>query len=234
MSQLNPNERSATQELANRVSRQSADYAMTIDLIGRMAGALSEEQIVQQVLEVVTMLFAPVQAVLATVENGDIRHIRGYPANDDSQRDAMQGALAREREAEWIEEESGFLVRIVHRDQTLGILQAAGVAAPEYKQDYLNIALLIAKVCGLAISNARIYQALGDTVDELETESDKAKAVERNLRYLSTHDVLTGLYNRTFFGEELARLGRSRHSSDYMEAVVVGNGVISTRVSSAR
>jgi len=36
------------------------------------------------------------------------------------------------------------------------------------------------------------------------------KQIEDQLRYQSTHDVLTGLYNRTFFEEELARLERSR------------------------
>jgi len=36
------------------------------------------------------------------------------------------------------------------------------------------------------------------------------KRVEEELRYLSTHDTLTGLYNRAFFEEELARLERGR------------------------
>jgi diguanylate cyclase (GGDEF)-like protein/PAS domain S-box-containing protein len=36
------------------------------------------------------------------------------------------------------------------------------------------------------------------------------KRAEEKLRYLSTHDILTGLYNRAFFEEELARLERSR------------------------
>src|SRR5512138_432575 len=36
------------------------------------------------------------------------------------------------------------------------------------------------------------------------------KAVEDKLRYMSTHDALTGLYNRAYFDEELARLERGR------------------------
>jgi diguanylate cyclase (GGDEF)-like protein/PAS domain S-box-containing protein len=36
------------------------------------------------------------------------------------------------------------------------------------------------------------------------------KQAEERMRYLTTHDVLTGLYNRGFFEEELDRLGRSR------------------------
>jgi diguanylate cyclase (GGDEF)-like protein len=204
------NEQRATLALANRASRQSADYAMAFDLIGRMAGIMSEDKVVEQVLELAAMLFAPEQALFATVEDGAVQFLQGFPAHDAAERAALQAALAAEGEAEWIEAERGFRVRCVHRDQTLGILHVVGFAFPEYKQDYLNIALVIAKVCGLAISNARIYQALGATVGELETEIDKTKVVERHLRHLSTHDFLTGLYNRTFFEEELARLGRSR------------------------
>jgi diguanylate cyclase (GGDEF)-like protein len=36
------------------------------------------------------------------------------------------------------------------------------------------------------------------------------KRAEDYLKYLGTHDVLTGLYNRAYFAEELARLGRGR------------------------
>lgn len=41
-------------------------------------------------------------------------------------------------------------------------------------------------------------------------DNTERKLVEEKLRYLSTHDILTGLYNRTFFDEELARLERGR------------------------
>lgn len=37
------------------------------------------------------------------------------------------------------------------------------------------------------------------------------KEVEEKLRYMSTHDALTGLYNRAYFELELQRLARSRH-----------------------
>ncbi len=37
------------------------------------------------------------------------------------------------------------------------------------------------------------------------------KELEEHLRYLGTHDRLTGLYNRQFFDEEMTRLARGRH-----------------------
>ncbi|OPY59356.1 MAG: Cyclic di-GMP phosphodiesterase response regulator RpfG [Pelotomaculum sp. PtaU1.Bin035] len=37
------------------------------------------------------------------------------------------------------------------------------------------------------------------------------KRIEKQLKYLSFHDTLTGLYNRAFFEEEMLRLGDERH-----------------------
>jgi diguanylate cyclase (GGDEF)-like protein/PAS domain S-box-containing protein len=44
----------------------------------------------------------------------------------------------------------------------------------------------------------------------ISKEITERKRMEQELRYLSTHDILTGLYNRNFFDSELARLQLSR------------------------
>jgi len=44
----------------------------------------------------------------------------------------------------------------------------------------------------------------------ISKEITERKRMEQELRYLSTHDILTGLYNRNFFESEIARLQLSR------------------------
>ena len=46
---------------------------------------------------------------------------------------------------------------------------------------------------------------------EVVRDVTERKRTEERLRYMSSHDILTGLYNRFYFEQELARLERSRH-----------------------
>jgi predicted signal transduction protein with EAL and GGDEF domain len=47
-------------------------------------------------------------------------------------------------------------------------------------------------------------------VAEVNVDITERKRMEEKLLYLSTHDVLTGLYNRTYFDEEMVKLERGR------------------------
>ncbi len=59
--------------------------------------------------------------------------------------------------------------------------------------------------------NARIIRYEGqEAVMSMARDITERKCYEDQLKYLSLHDQLTGLYNRTFFEEELRRLNNSR------------------------
>lgn len=65
-----------------------------------------------------------------------------------------------------------------------------------------------------------IVHLLSDLVNDVEGNPEAVvttceditaqKEMEERLRYMSTHDGLTGLYNRAFFDEELSRLAKGR------------------------
>lgn len=55
-----------------------------------------------------------------------------------------------------------------------------------------------------------IQTSKGIMLASLSRDITERKKAEDRLLYLSTHDTLTGLYNRSFFEAELARMGRGR------------------------
>jgi len=57
-----------------------------------------------------------------------------------------------------------------------------------------------------------VYDQKGNLLGAVQCIRDigERKKMEEELRYLSTHDALTGVYNRAYFEEELQRLGKGR------------------------
>ena len=60
------------------------------------------------------------------------------------------------------------------------------------------------------ISGGAIYYAGQKVNQAIIRDMSERKQADEKLRYLSTHDTLTGLYNRAFFEAEIKRLERGR------------------------
>lgn len=71
------------------------------------------------------------------------------------------------------------------------------------------------KICPLRNADGEIISILKICQDITDR-----KKYEENLRYLSTHDQLTGLYNRLFFDEEMKRIASSR---DFPVSIVIAD-----------
>jgi signal transduction histidine kinase len=95
------------------------------------------------------MLFAPTALHYLRLEN-DVAVPCGVIPDD-----MLATLRALPAEHAWTPDGQGFLLRISHGDEKLGLLAVDRLAFPAYRERYLNMALAVTGVCGLAIENAR-------------------------------------------------------------------------------
>jgi signal transduction histidine kinase len=155
--------------------RRISQYAMTVDLLGKLTRSLDESEVIRQILEMFTMLFAP----------GQLDYVPAVPDTE------IVDALPVEfrdfaGEYQWTQSGAGFIVRVGYRDETKGYLKVDKVAFPQYRENYLDLALSVARVCGLAIDNAGKYREiilqknrLARTLDQLKQAKEEAEAANK-------------------------------------------------------
>jgi PAS domain S-box-containing protein len=149
-------------------SQVVADYAMALDLLVSLTKILDETQVIQSILDLFTMLFAPKQVAYAPwVDDrpGKIVALSDFPLNEDKLLTWLNSSTVDET---WFETDTGFFLRITSMDHMIGALAVEAIAFPEYKQQYLNLAIEVAHLCGLAIINARTYHRMETLNEELE------------------------------------------------------------------
>lgn len=179
--------------------RQIADYAMLFDLMGRLATYETERDVVNGIEEALRMLFAAGLVRYYPVRCGDPAADELDPAFRSFLCDSTASSIERGNGAD-----AGFLLRIDHGGETLGVLESGQFALPRYAHRYLTFMINIANVLGLAISNAR--------------KIERIRRQEAHLRDISTHDSLTGLFNRRYFEDALHSL---RTNDDVLPACLV-------------
>lgn len=158
-------------------NRKLGDFAMVHDLIGRMADMKTESQVIDSIFELFTMFLAPGWLVYVPIVNGQTGTVRLSPASLVEYQARVNRLLDLQQDYAWTEAERGFLVRIGGPDEKVGLLAAGEFGFPQYRQHYLNLAISLSKVCGLAIRNARAYEQLASKIGELQEALTKVKTL---------------------------------------------------------
>jgi|WetSurMetagenome_2_1015567.scaffolds.fasta_scaffold02979_6 diguanylate cyclase (GGDEF)-like protein len=166
------------QTASAQVNRKLADQSVPFELLAGLTRMKTESEAIEQIMNLFVMLFSPGRMVYASVVNGLVGKSYTYPI-DMKDNTRLQDWLDKGREENiWIEAQKGFNLRLTYQEQTLGLLEVKDIAFPEYRPEYLTMATLFARVCGLAIANGRLFQ---------------------EVRHHAITDSLTALYNRRHF-----------------------------------
>lgn len=142
---------------ARQHARELADHVAAMDFLARLAKSLHENEAIAVIEELFLMLFAPQEWHYLRVENGIDLPDGAIPPDLLAQMRALQSDYA------WTVSGCGFILRIARDGHALGIAAAEKLAFPEFRERYLNLALALADVCGLAIENARTHKKLVET-----------------------------------------------------------------------
>lgn len=170
-------------------AREVADHKAAMDFLGRLPLLKDERETITEIEEMFHLLFAPQVFCYMNLERGGASNDCALPP------DLVRQAQALSSDWAWTESGTGFLLRIARASEVLGVIVVDRMTFPQYRDRYLNLALSISGVAGLAIDNARTYRRLMELQRELEQEAHT--------------DALTGCISRRHF-LDLARLEIAR------------------------
>jgi hypothetical protein len=151
-----------------QATRQSADSEMVIDMIGSLALAGTEDQAVERLFDLFMMMFAAERLAFLPFVTGQAQVLVLRQAAEVKAEEIRERLRHLSAPWEYTESGHGFRFRIEHRSEFLGCIEVEGIRFPGYKEQYLESALKMAPVAGLALANARALQRLTSAVSELE------------------------------------------------------------------
>lgn len=158
---------------------QCAEYAAIFDLMGKIAAYAKKRDVIEKVKEIFLMVFGAQQ----------FKYWNNEYENDSLPEDIKMLLLEKERDFLFYKEENRFCIKMKRHEKLFGVIDVSGFMFPQYIEKYLNFSIEIVNICGLVFSNNEQYE--------------KILKSEQGLRFSSTHDALTGLYNRTYINEIL-------------------------------
>ncbi|MCI4624891.1 MAG: PAS domain-containing sensor histidine kinase [Candidatus Magnetoovum sp. WYHC-5] len=188
-----------SENVINEHNKRLADYAFVFDVIGNITFAMSETTAIDNIIDLFRSLCAPLRIIYVSIKEDKPCEIRTFPAtiNKFIVTDLIMNF--KEDYALTISGQ-GFRLRIKCCDTVFGIIEIDGITFPEYITHYLNLSLTIINILGLTISNARIYQELLISNDELKKEIDKRHIAENIIRREKDFtDTLINALTDTFF-----------------------------------
>jgi len=165
----------------NTTDKLISEYAMALDLLGKMTNCTSEKEAIDGILGLFVMLFSPGKIAFLCYGQGDNKDSVHIPLHTESPHDVKIRLMACEALHSSTKSKSGFVFKIQYNDEPLGVIEVDELAFVQYRKNYLNLALSIGDVCGLVIENARRYEKITEQKNHLAITLEKLKKTQVQL-----------------------------------------------------
>jgi len=147
---------------------QLADKAMFFELLSELAHVMTETEAIKNVINLFNLFYAP-------------RHSVYIPVNKDNFVECNSELAISDEECIWDDTKNGFVLKIAYKNEVLGLIKVYKVAYPNKKDYYMNLAIIIGRVCGLTIANSRKYERQKITEQLLSKEKEKVLYILNNI-----------------------------------------------------
>ncbi|MEI6519660.1 MAG: ATP-binding protein [bacterium] len=211
----------------SRANRKLADYTMSFDLIGRLTKIMSEDEAVKVIIDIFTMIFGANSIIYAPL----IDDIPGEPVSlhprDDVAAKVNEWYLKLPANENYFADECGYCLRIMYLNESVGLLILEDIPFPQYEDDYVNLSLIIAQLCGLAIANSRTISAREEAEKELLNKSLALARSNEELEqfaYIVSHDLQAPLRHIIGFSGLIMNKSENINETqrDYLERIKQG------------
>ncbi len=165
----------------NSTQRKVSDHALTLDLLARLTQTVNENDIIEKFMELSSIVFAAETVIYQPILDeipGKLQIRSSFVVNEEALEKAF---LDLSGDSGLTQAEDGFWMRIKMQRKTVGILQINHVRFPQYIDQYLNLALTVSEISGLAIDNSRRFQKIKN--------AERRQALMTQVLQLFLHDT---------------------------------------------
>jgi signal transduction histidine kinase len=184
-------------ELLASALRTSADYALCFDMLCAIAQTFDPQQVAQQVIHLYQALFGAADVAFVTFDNrpsGEVYRV-GYTQQSNTELRQAVAVYLLKNESDRLEAHRGTIfLRIPGGGELPAVIMIDGLASPEYRQQYLDLALATVDICGLALNNARTYRLLQRNSEQLQqalVEATSATRAKSEFLANMSHEIRT-------------------------------------------
>ena len=161
--------RVAAEQVVQQQNRRATEYAMALDVMKQIARSMHEDEVISQALQLYQMLFAAGEVCFVPLpcSEAQLPISTGFAALNEAEKICgLAASLAEPYQC--LTSGQGFMLQVVHGDQSLGVFWIDGILLPEHLHQYLGLALDTIGIFGLALCNARSFRQLAEQHTELE------------------------------------------------------------------
>jgi C4-dicarboxylate-specific signal transduction histidine kinase len=128
-----------------------ADHVAALDLLGQLTRRRQESEVLAGMEDLFRMLFAPTVYHYLPSAEADAPDLPG---------EIRESLQTLDQAFAWTANQSGFVLRLVRAQQCLGFIYVDEFQFPQFKEQYLNLALTMIDVCNLSLESVRTRKRL--------------------------------------------------------------------------